>query len=481
MRLRHALPFVFTCACSPAPFDIAPADAVADEVGDAIGDATDSRVEPPSCTGAATEPCGKCGKRTRVCVSPETWGEWSACTGEGVCAPGAFESVAGGCPGALEKKSRTCSSSCAWAPDVCAMPKGWSPIATAPSGFESRLGHSAVWTGGELIIFGGGKQFDAGDAARRDGAIYSLAKNAWELIPPAIAARRSHAAAWTGAQLYVYGGMDGSTLLADCVAYDAVKKTWIDAPAAPLAGRMLSGAVWIPTVKKLFIWGGTTDGTKALADGALLARTMPDTWTKLPAAPIAARFDPVVLWTGKEVLVFGGKGVDGGLVDGALYDPVANTWRALPAAPVPAREPPMAAGLTTTGDFVFFGGIAGTSPVWSGARVTLGASPVWSVVSSPDAAALLPRVAFQAWVANDTLAVWSGAKEKTDAFEFVASGGALDLSKNAWGPLATTGAPSVRGLATTVWTGKGALVWGGLARPGGGVPELVTDGAIYVP
>lgn len=479
MRVPYSLPFVLACACSSAPFELAAGDGGADDVGDTMGDAAGDSL---SCTGAAAEPCGKCGTRKRDCVAPDTWGEWGACTGEGVCAPGTVESVATACPGALEKRSKTCSPSCAWEPDVCALPKGWTPIASPPSDFAGRFGHSALWTGGELLIFGGGKQFEPGDAARKDGAIYSLSLNAWQTLPSTTAARRSHATAWNGTKLIVCGGIDGSTLRTDCVAYDAFKKAWLESlPAPPLTGRMLAGAVWIPTVNKLFVWGGTADGKKGLADGALFSFGPPEAWTALPAAPLSGRFDPVVLWTGKEVLVFGGMAEGGGVVDGALFDPVANTWRALPAAPVTAREPPMAAGLTSAGDLVFFGGFAGTLPAWSGARATLGASPTWSALTLPDSAKVPPRLGFQWWFANDTLAVWSGAREKTESFELLVSGGALDLQKDTWAPLATAGAPSARGMATTVWTGKGALVWGGMARPSGGVPELVTDGAIFVP
>jgi hypothetical protein len=62
-----------------------------------------------NCVGPSMESCGNCGTRTRTC-SDGTWSNWSACSGEGECAPSATQACdAGGMPG-----SQTCSAMCSW-------------------------------------------------------------------------------------------------------------------------------------------------------------------------------------------------------------------------------------------------------------------------------------------------------------------------------------------------------------------------------
>lgn len=69
-------------------------------------------------------------------------------------------------------------------------------------------------------------------------------------------------------------------------------------------------------------------------------------WARLPDVPLSPRTDPVVAWTGSEVVVVGGN--TGWIcppnadcttptalaTDGAAYDPATRTWRAITPAPV---------------------------------------------------------------------------------------------------------------------------------------------------
>jgi len=54
----------------------------------------------------SSEPCGKCGTRTRTCREDHTWSEFSACSGEGECNPGAVE--------ACGRYRHYCSDLCRW-------------------------------------------------------------------------------------------------------------------------------------------------------------------------------------------------------------------------------------------------------------------------------------------------------------------------------------------------------------------------------
>jgi len=62
------------------------------------------------CTGEAQAACGNCGSRTRVCdTTTGTWSDWSACGGQGVCAPDATEMC-----GVNNSGVRMCSAQCEW-------------------------------------------------------------------------------------------------------------------------------------------------------------------------------------------------------------------------------------------------------------------------------------------------------------------------------------------------------------------------------
>ncbi|TMR95313.1 hypothetical protein EJK15_29045 [Nonomuraea basaltis] len=111
-------------------------------------------------------------------------------------------------------------------------------------------------------------------------------------------------------------------------------------PKAPLAARTGHSATW--TGSELAVWGGW-NGDKArsryLADGALYS---PGTrsWRVMAKAPLSPRSDHLAVWSGAELLIWGGSAPER-LHDGAAYNPRRNAWRALPDAPseLSAAEP----------------------------------------------------------------------------------------------------------------------------------------------
>jgi N-acetylneuraminic acid mutarotase len=156
------------------------------------------------------------------------------------------------------------------------------------------------------------------------------------------------AVAWTGTHLLVWGGASDdrsdATLYADGASYDPTTEQWTTLPAAPLSARTQMGWVW--TGSSLVVFGGygsvDSDGTvEPLADGAIYSPSA-NSWRKLPAGPLSPRFNPQLVWTGREVLVIGGdpanESIDGhGYAAGwAAYDPARKHWTTLPAMPTTA-------------------------------------------------------------------------------------------------------------------------------------------------
>src|SRR5690242_987980 len=129
-------------------------------------------------------------------------------------------------------------------------------------------------------------------------------------------------------------------------------------PPSPLVAREDAAGVW--TGDEIVVWGGHGAG-RVFADGASYN---PSTraWRTLPPAPLSARTRHVAVWSGHEMFVWGGTttgtGV-GGLLDGAAYDPKARTWRTIAPAP-PGTDRTYATGVWANGKLVIAGGQSAT-------------------------------------------------------------------------------------------------------------------------
>lgn len=198
----------------------------------------------------------------------------------------------------------------------------WRKTAPAPGPDAGRWSHSVVWTGAEMIVFGGGNA----DVELKSGLAYNPVTDTWrETAPAPLSSRQWLPLVWTGSEVLVWGGSSISRSVADGAAYDPVTDSWRKLPRSPLRGRHHHSAVW--TGSEAVFFGGY-DYRRAFADGAAYD-PLADRWRRLPKAPVRPRYDHAALWTGDEMLVFGGTWEHGhfALGDGALYDPARNRWR----------------------------------------------------------------------------------------------------------------------------------------------------------
>ncbi len=215
----------------------------------------------------------------------------------------------------------------------------WTPIALKG---DIGLGEAGgVWTGSEMIVWGGrasgtvtspGPLCDDSYCAR--GAAYSPATDTWRDLSntDAPAGRVAPTAVWTGTEMIIWGGRR-CTADQGCPeggAYDPATDTWrrIDSQGVATP-RVLHTAAWTGT--EMIVFGGV-DPTYAELGAPEAYDPGTDTWRQLPTegAP-SPRTVPLSFWTGDEVLVWGGATAGGRVVDGAAFDPVANTWRSLPS------------------------------------------------------------------------------------------------------------------------------------------------------
>ncbi len=277
-------------------------------------------------------------------------------------------------------------------------------------------------------------------------------------------ARSAHAAVWTGSEMIIWGGTNG-TSTATGSRYNPATNTWTttSTTGAP-AARYYHSAVWTGT--EMIIFGGAP----ALSDGARY-NPATNTWTALPASGLAGRHYHSAVWTGGEMIIFGGWNGSTYYGDGARYKPATNTWTTLPAAGAPAARASASAAWTGT-DLVVFGGNAATA-FGNGARWTL-TTNTWTAL--PTAGAPSARTfAASAWSGTDFI-VWGGFNLAT----FPTDGARWTAATNTWTPLSTTAAPAGRWHASSLWTGKALLVFGGTTTAGNN-PAGLNTGGLYFP
>jgi hypothetical protein len=190
--------------------------------------------------------------------------------------------------------------------------------------------HVTVWTGTEVIVRGGG----AVQEAATDTAGYDPVRDRWRRLARSPAPGPG-SAVWTGREMLAFGADN------ELLAYDPVTDRWTRGPRSPLAGRWRAASAW--TGRELLVWGGCRvddpwDCTVTAADGAAYDPSTRQ-WRLLPPAPIEGLGGTGTVWTGSEMIVWGGvsSAAPGGSTAGAAYDPSADRWRALPAAPLSGR------------------------------------------------------------------------------------------------------------------------------------------------
>jgi hypothetical protein len=224
----------------------------------------------------------------------------------------------------------------------------------------------------------------------------------------------SATAAWTGREVLVWSSTAATSLRNGrevVLAYNAETNRWRTLPASGLAFRSRAVVVW--TGNELVVWGGLgPESATAFDDGARLDPAT-GTWRRLPAAPVPGRAEAAAAWSGHEVLIWGGDSGGGNEIgQGVAYNPGTNTWRALPFSPLRAKS--RAAGVWTGRHFFVMGGTArGELPApGPGSAAYDPATGAWTAIRAAPRFPPYPSSATDVSFASDQrdngLAVWTG-------------------------------------------------------------------------
>jgi len=182
----------------------------------------------------------------------------------------------------------------------------WTATSTANAP-AARAYHTAVWTSSEMIVWGGCSGNPSCTNVLNTGQRYNPSTNSWTATSTtnAPAARAGHTGAWTGSEMIVWGGFNGMIDVSSGGRYDPTTDTWTaTSTISTVDARELHTAVW--TGSEMIVWGGVNNGAILNTGGRYSPST--DSWiaTSVTNAPDARGFQTAV-WTGNEMIVWGGE------------------------------------------------------------------------------------------------------------------------------------------------------------------------------
>jgi N-acetylneuraminic acid mutarotase len=214
----------------------------------------------------------------------------------------------------------------------------WKLISSPPEFY----GAASVWTGSEWII---SARINNVPLALR----YSPANDTWKSDNQSNSPEfflNQERAVWTGRELIVW---------APGFAFNPLENTWraLNVTNAPRY-RYGHSAVW--TGKEMLIFGGQPSSHLYAPDFDRYDPVL-DQWTKgnIQGAPPSARFGHTAVWTGKEMIIFGGRDENQPQLNGGRYNPLTDTWSLMNQEFVPLTSSGQAT-VWTGSEMIFWGG-----------------------------------------------------------------------------------------------------------------------------
>ena len=314
---------------------------------------------------------------------------------------------------------------------------------------DARDRHTAVWTGSEMIVWGG----FGGLAGLNTGGRYAPSTDSWTPTSTTNAPsfRFYHSAVWTGSEMIVWGGEDVGTVFNTGGRYSPTADSWtptstINAPS----GRELHTAVW--TGSEMIVWGGEDLNTVLNTGGRY--NPSGDSWTATSTtnAP-SAREGHTAVWTGSEMIVWGGGGGGPYFNTGGSYNPDTDTW----GIPTPITNAPEGrtshTALWTGSEMIVWGGeLSNLMPTNTGGRLGPNGWIPTSTTGAPS-----PRERHTAVLDEGSeMIVWGGFGVGP-----LNTGGRYNLNMDSWTATSTSNAPTARASHTAVSDDSEMIVWGG--------------------
>jgi hypothetical protein len=192
-----------------------------------------------------------------------------------------------------------------------------------------------------------------------------------------------------------------------------------------------------------------------------------DAWSRIADAPVGALVQPLGVWTGTELVVWGGlpaPAAPGSTVWGAAYDPSTETWRTLEGRPDVA----FGAAVWTGHELVVVGTMVGGDHTVAAAAWDP-STGAWRSLPAPPSHIVLTRSSRLVWTGTELL-----------AFPDFGDAARLDPTEGAWRPIPASPLGERVG-SLFVWTGREVLQLGGGTPVGGDSAVEQPGSAAYDP
>ena len=330
----------------------------------------------------------------------------------------------------------------------------WTPTSTTNAP-DARMLHTAVWTGSEMIVWGGQ---DINGNYSNTGGRYDPSTDSWIATSTtgAPSPRGYHTAVWTGSEMIVWGGADANSAFNTGGRYNPSTDNWTATSTTNVpSARYFHTAVW--TGSEMIVWGGQdVNGNYSNTGGRYDPST--DSWTATSITNARnARVLHTAVWTGSEMIVWGGQDINGNYSNtGGRYDPSTDSWTATSITNAPDGRISHTAVWTATEMIVWGGANGNTGGVFdTGGRYTPGTNS-WTATSTTN----VPSARYfhsAVWTGSEMI-VWGGYDNNITYFN---TGGRYDPGTDTWTATSTINAPSDRALHTAVRTDTEMIVWGG--------------------
>jgi hypothetical protein len=358
-------------------------------------------------------------------------------------------------------------------PTPCCADDSWRP--TTLNGVPmARSSPVSIWTGTEMIVWGGVHPVVL--TAHDTGGRYNPETDSWTATSMVNVpfARGYSTAIWTGSEMIVWGGAnyDSQSVLNTGGRYDPVSDTWTatNLTNAPTA-RFRHTAVWTGT--EMIVWGGgliSPFGT-VFNTGARY-NPVTDTWSPISTvnAP-SPRIRHSAVWTGSEMIVWGGSAPTNPMNTGGRYNPLTDSWASLSAVDAPSAR--TGHTIVWTGqEMIVWGGSDGANVLDTGARYDPNSNSWLATGIGPEG-----RVNHSAVWTGHEMIIWAGATASLDTF----TGSRYNPDTDTWRSMKHGSPPFPRTGHAAVWSGRQMIVWGGFALVTLSPPIhlVVNDGGRY--
>ena len=316
---------------------------------------------------------------------------------------------------------------------------------------DARDHHTAVWTGSEMIVWGGDippfTYFNTGGR-------YTPATDSWIATSTANApaARTAHTAVWTGSEMIVWGGRMNQGTFNSGGRYTPATDSWIATSTANApAARTAHTALWIGS--EMIVWGGFDGNSDVNTGGRYDPNT--DSWTATSTANApTARDTHTAVWAGSEMIVWGGETCCDFVNTGGTYNPITDSWTATSTTNAPIGRI-FHTAVWAGSEMIVWGGSDGSFTYYNTGGRYNPSTDSWIATGTTNATQRSFHTAI--WTGSEMI-VWAGG---TTPGGFSNTGERYNPGTDSWTPTSITNAPEERSEHTAVWAGTEMIVWGG--------------------